>query len=275
MVSYQYDTWGRLVSTSDSTSTGIGTLNPFRYREYCYDVETGLYYLKSRFYDPETGRFVSADRYVSTGLWNNNMYSYCGNNPVNRDDPSGLLWKEVKRWFKKAGKRIKKWVKNIFGAGYTVCSTNSGTEKTYSAIIIQAKIGTKNTAYISKRGNSSKPISVYASQDINHPIKSSSLGLKINILDTTLDMRRALDDVGLYGSITNGKTTNSLGIKVNLSELKVGFEGSTSTLLEDGTTEKTYTNVSIDIMTLAYVCICVYSLATTGQMVEAPADIYI
>ena len=61
VVSCQYDTRGRLVSTSDSTSTGIGTLNPFRYREYCYDVETGLYYLKSRFYDPETGRFVSAD----------------------------------------------------------------------------------------------------------------------------------------------------------------------------------------------------------------------
>ncbi len=61
VVSYQYDTWGNQISMTDSTSTGIGSKNPFRYRGYCYEEETGLYYLKSRFYDPVTGRFVSAD----------------------------------------------------------------------------------------------------------------------------------------------------------------------------------------------------------------------
>ena len=94
VVSCQYDTRGRLVSTSDSTSTGIGTLNPFRYREYCYDVETGLYYLKSRFYDPETGRFVSADDVdvldvEQDSLQQYNLYLYCLDNPVNRGVKEG------------------------------------------------------------------------------------------------------------------------------------------------------------------------------------------
>ncbi|MCU6686184.1 hypothetical protein OCV99_06370 [Dorea acetigenes] len=55
-ISYQYDTWGIPVSTTDITSIKIGTLNPFCYRRYCYDAETGLYYLGSRYYDPVTGR---------------------------------------------------------------------------------------------------------------------------------------------------------------------------------------------------------------------------
>ena len=61
VVSYQYDTWGVPVSTTDTTSMKIGTLNPFRYRGYCYDEATGFYYLGSRYYDPVIGRFVNAD----------------------------------------------------------------------------------------------------------------------------------------------------------------------------------------------------------------------
>ncbi len=63
---------------------GIATMNPIRYRGYYYDTHTGLYYLQSRYYDPEMGRFISPDCYVSTGqgLLGNNMYIYCNNNPV-------------------------------------------------------------------------------------------------------------------------------------------------------------------------------------------------
>ena len=61
--------------------------------KYVYDSETGLYYLQSRYYDPEVGRFVNADALVATGqgLLGNNMFAYCHNNPVNYCDPTGML----------------------------------------------------------------------------------------------------------------------------------------------------------------------------------------
>ena len=68
-------------------------MNPFRYRGYYYDTETGFYYLNSRYYSPEFGRFISADAYVSTGqgIVGNNMYAYCNNNPANYKDKSGSI----------------------------------------------------------------------------------------------------------------------------------------------------------------------------------------
>ena len=59
---------------------------------YVYDEETGLYYLQSRYYDPEIGRFINADAFTSTsqGFVGNNMFAYCLNNPANCVDPSGF-----------------------------------------------------------------------------------------------------------------------------------------------------------------------------------------
>ena len=79
-------------------ATILGTLNPLRYRGYVYDIETGYYYLQSRYYDPEIGRFINADAFVSTGqgLLSNNMFAYCGNDPVNKYDPSGHMMVQQK-----------------------------------------------------------------------------------------------------------------------------------------------------------------------------------
>ena len=64
---------------------------------YVYDTETGLYYLQSRYYDPKVGRFINADAFASTGqgVLGNNMFAYCGNNPVSREDGSGDFWEIV------------------------------------------------------------------------------------------------------------------------------------------------------------------------------------
>ena len=88
---FTYDTWGKAISTTGTLAGSLGNLNPFRYRGYVYDTETGLYYLQTRYYDPEVGRFINADGYLSTGqgILGKNMYSYCGNNPVNMVDEAG------------------------------------------------------------------------------------------------------------------------------------------------------------------------------------------
>ncbi|MGM9574639.1 MAG: amidase domain-containing protein, partial [Oscillospiraceae bacterium] len=103
VVEYKYDPWGKLLETIigvDETDSkyaaynNMGLRNPLRYRGYIYDRDTGLYYLQSRYYDPEVGRFINADGYVTTdvlGLLSSNMFAYCTNNPVNYYDAYGFL----------------------------------------------------------------------------------------------------------------------------------------------------------------------------------------
>jgi len=95
-VNYSYDSWGRPVSMTDNSGTGAGSLNPFRYRGYFYDDETGFYYVSSRYYDPEVGRFISPDSAdileVQSNLYDKNLYAYCDNNPVMRRDETGDVW---------------------------------------------------------------------------------------------------------------------------------------------------------------------------------------
>ena len=91
-----------MLAVNNYTADNIGDLNPIRYRSYYYDVETGLYYLQSRYYDPDVGRFINADTtsvledamYDINGL---NLYAYCDNNPVaGRDDEGDAsFWKKL------------------------------------------------------------------------------------------------------------------------------------------------------------------------------------
>ncbi len=91
VVAYAYDAWGNLMSTTGSLASTLGVDNPYRYRGYRVDNETGLYSLSSRYYNPEIGRFINADDvYGVTGdLSYSNVFAYCGNNPVMYQDPGG------------------------------------------------------------------------------------------------------------------------------------------------------------------------------------------
>ena len=93
MVEYQYDAWGKAISTTGSLAATLGKRNPFRYRRYVYDEETGLYYNGSRYYNPETIRFVNADDAniieEADDLLANNLFAYCLNNPVVLADCDG------------------------------------------------------------------------------------------------------------------------------------------------------------------------------------------
>ena len=94
VVSYSYDAWGNPLSTSGSMAATLGEQNPLRYRGYVYDTETGFYYISSRYYDPEIGRFLNADdpEIIDGGndhILENNLFAYCFNNPVNMTDDTG------------------------------------------------------------------------------------------------------------------------------------------------------------------------------------------
>ena len=93
VVQYAYDSWGKVLSVTGSLASTVGAKNPIRYRGYYYDTESELYYLNSRYYDPEVGRFISPDVVAEDG----NLYNYCQNDPVNRSDESGYLSKFWKR----------------------------------------------------------------------------------------------------------------------------------------------------------------------------------
>ena len=94
VVTYTYNAWGKLMSMTGNMELAVN--NPFRYRGYYYDVESGLYYLNSRYYDPQTGRFVNAEPNVDYGKFDEgaglngyNVFAYCANNPVMFKDDSG------------------------------------------------------------------------------------------------------------------------------------------------------------------------------------------
>ena len=97
---YTYDSWGKLISITNASgtalaSTNLGVQNSIRYRGYAYDTETGLYYLQSRYYDPEIARFLNADDVDFIGasgtVLSYNAFAYCENNAANGSDPSGFV----------------------------------------------------------------------------------------------------------------------------------------------------------------------------------------
>ena len=96
VVEYKYDAWGKptLVRTLTAAYEALAELNPFRYRGYVYDEEVELYYLKTRYFSPDIQRFVNIDGYIinTDGISDENLFGYCGNNPVMRKDPCGEAW---------------------------------------------------------------------------------------------------------------------------------------------------------------------------------------
>lgn len=129
--------------------------------------------------------------------------------------------------------------------------------------------GTSTTEVVTQKGNSSKPISVYAQGETTHPIKSSSVGLKINISNLTLDGSFGLDNTGLFASYTTGNQINSLGLRVDFSNVKVGIEFSTA-IQWDSTTQTNYANVSVS----GWWILAAYLAATSGQSMPQPANAY-
>ena len=127
VANYYYDAWGNVIQITGNTA--LAQTNPLRYRSYYYDSETGFYYVSSRYYDPEIGRWINADNVIAGvggDLKGYNLFAYCFNNPVNMDDQAGNWPKWIKNTVKWVAKNIVKPVVK------TVQKTLSKVDLTYS-----------------------------------------------------------------------------------------------------------------------------------------------
>ena len=136
VVKYDYNAFGKILSVTDTSGVSIGEINPFRYKGYYYDKESQMYYCKSRYYVPAWGRWLNADNpsfLDFQGFSQTNLFSYCGNDPVNMVDPKGnymncvsflsniIRVKVISDYFKEGSKR----------AYYASLSLGLGEEETF------------------------------------------------------------------------------------------------------------------------------------------------
>ncbi|MBI1911044.1 MAG: RHS repeat-associated core domain-containing protein [Deltaproteobacteria bacterium] len=110
---YAYDSFGALKKSETIR-------NAYTYTGREYDIETGLYFYRARYYDPEAGRFVSKDPIGFAG-GDVNVYGYVGNNPANWMDPLGLspigaIKKVLKKVYGEIGGRLPKNEPGLHGA---------------------------------------------------------------------------------------------------------------------------------------------------------------
>ena len=135
---YAYTAFGKC--TIITNTDNIAEINPIRYRGYYYDEDMHLYYLKSRYYDPELGRFMTIDdiSYIDTETINGlNLYAYCGNNPVMRVDENGTAW-----WHWVVAVVIVVVITAITaGAAAAVAGALGATAATIQAVAVGAAIG--------------------------------------------------------------------------------------------------------------------------------------
>ena len=207
--SYTYDAWGNVLSVSGD----IAYLNPIRYRGYYYDSETRLYYLQSRYYDPQVKRFINADGYTSVGqgFIGYNMFAYCGNNPIRFADLDGCFWKEASDYIKNLCDTIGK----IVGPDITVVyqSQTDDPDPTLGCPIIVA-YGDYATETIFEIGNSERIITFQAQLRTDNILKSS-VGIAINTGNYTWSISKSSGGIS-YGYTTERKNqTYSKSLAVN------------------------------------------------------------
>ena len=117
---YKYTAFGEC--EVEMNTNGIAEKNPIRYRGYYYDTETSLYYLKTRYYDPEVGRFMTIDgiEYLEPETINGlNLYAYCENNPVMNVDTNGSSWWS-RFWNRVGGWLRDNWKELAIGAAFII-----------------------------------------------------------------------------------------------------------------------------------------------------------
>ncbi len=168
--SYDYDIWGNPTLTIEQYSCSI------RYAGEFFDKETGLYYLRARYYNPYTGRFISEDSYwgEDTNPLSLNLYTYCKNDPIQFVDPSGHSWisdlakkaktalTNVSNKVTKAYNNVKTTVKNTYNSAKTTATKAYNSAKTTATKAYNSAKTTVTNTY-----NSAKTTATNTAKSIN------------------------------------------------------------------------------------------------------------
>ena len=241
---YEYDAWGNVISITDNNGNAItspnhiGNLNPFRYRGYYQDTETGLYYLMSRYYDPVTHRFINADGYFQAGttILDGNTFAYCANNPVSRADTGGDSW---------FSDIIATVVGKVFTAMAAICpwmGSNSSTSVSHTSETklinsdyapVNFRCGEKTTTNTSTHTYSLGLPTAYYNQDLysysdNYGNRNSGTTHTFGVKSLSLDISMSFgsDGVGFSYAKINGDISMYISYKKCnnfVTETEVGF----------------------------------------------------
>ena len=291
LAAYEYTPWGKLLGVRNnsggviSDETSIALRNPLRYRGYYYDSDTGYYYLKSRYYDPQIGRFINTDGYASTGqgFLGYNMFAYCLNNPILCADEGGNAANPrynvslICDGFFKQPSTPSSSVENSAPAGSFFGAEASYTfQQKYERelapqfvnMVISCKSGTSTSTILASSGDSSRPLSVYAQGRADNEILSSA-GLKINIANFTLNVSIGADNLGVSASIADHGTIKSIALTADISQFKIGGEFAT-TVWDSATSEKIYTNISVS----GWLFVAAYIYYRTGEWYSTPTSAF-
>ncbi len=208
MASYDYDPYGKVISATGT----LANVNPLQYRGYYYDTETGFYYLQSRYYDPEIGRWINADiPETLTADFENftqyNLFSYGFNNPVNMSDETGT-WPS---WAKKVVAAVAVVAVVAAVAAVTVATAGAGT----AAAVIA--VGAAKGAAI---GMASGAAIGAATGAVNHRVSTGSWsGAGTAALN-------GMGDGALSGAVT-GAITGAAGSAVKVSQAAKAWDSGT------------------------------------------------
>ena len=203
LCSYEYDSWGKLISIKDNNGSiitdpsHIGYINPFRYRSYYYDNETKLYYLNSRYYNPEWGRFINCDNYlgIDKNILSYNFYLYAINNPVNNSDSNGNFFGKVWSWVKKKANQVAnavaKAVNKIVSTVVSFQKRRTETVINYSTSNDDSPINITSFTSQSASTSSNKIINLYSNKEGD----STSYGLELMVRNVSASIEASINDI--------------------------------------------------------------------------------
>ena len=263
---YEYDAWGNVISITDNNGNAItnpnhiGNLNPFRYRGYYQDTETGLYYLMSRYYDAIIHRFINADGYFQAGtsILDGNTFAYCGNNPVSRADTGGDSWfsdivATVVESALTAMAAICPWMGSNSSTSVSHTSETKLINSDYAPVNFRCE--GKTTTNISTHTYSLGSPTAYYNQDLysysdNYGNRNSGITHTFGIKSLSLDISMSFgsDGVGFSYAKINGDISMYISYKKCnnfVTETEVGFtkwDNSTGTTVYLGSSSNSVTS---------------------------------